>query len=669
MSLLQPIALWIAAAAIPALLILYLLKLRRREEPIPSTLLWKRAVQDLEVNAPLQRLRRNLLLLLQLLILALAILALARPMIQTPLAGESSLVLLIDRSASMNAREADGRTRLELAKEQAIRLVRSLNRSGSRWLSLFGAAPAQTRVLVITFGASARIVSPFTTNTSELVGLIEAIEPTDEPTHIREALSLAEAYRTQTRLEQTVESAETPSTIVLLSDGSFSDERDVALHASQVKLINVAQTRDNTGITALRYQRNYEQPERLSVLLTVENFAPQPVTTDVSLYVDGRMQTVRSLKLAARHETDPQETAPAGGPQARGGAAASLSFELSAPEAAVLEARLSRRDALDADNRAWAVVPPPRRLSVLLVSQKNLFVESVLRGLPLARLDYLTPSQYENAAAETLEVDGRSLYDVVVLDKHETARLPIGNYLFLGAAPAIDSLVLGEPTGPQAFLWWNETHPVLRHAALEYVFVAEARQLTAPREAETLVEGPAGPMLVRYAKNGRQYLVLSFAVEDSNWWSKLSFGVFLYNAVRFLGGGSAGGESEVLRPGDTLRIALPADARTTRLTRPDGRQVSLAADESGVVRYADTTMVGIYRVEPGPEGREAFAVNLEDSRESEISPRTGLTIGTTRVVSGEVIRMATPEIWRWFVGAALLIVVVEWIVYNRRVMV
>jgi len=51
----------------PAIILLYFLKLKRRPLQVPSTYLWHRSIEDLHVNTVWQRLRRNLLLFLQLL--------------------------------------------------------------------------------------------------------------------------------------------------------------------------------------------------------------------------------------------------------------------------------------------------------------------------------------------------------------------------------------------------------------------------------------------------------------------------------------------------------------------------------------------------------------------------------------------------------------------------
>ncbi len=74
-------AIYAAAVSVPLLLLLYFLKLKRREQIVSSTLLWKRAVQDLQVNAPFQRIRHNILLLLQLLMLLAILLAVAGPIL------------------------------------------------------------------------------------------------------------------------------------------------------------------------------------------------------------------------------------------------------------------------------------------------------------------------------------------------------------------------------------------------------------------------------------------------------------------------------------------------------------------------------------------------------------------------------------------------------------
>ena len=74
---------WVVLAGVPVgIIALYFLKLKRRPVNVSSTLLWRKSLEDLHVNSLFQRLRRNLLLFLQLLAVALAMLALAGPRIK-----------------------------------------------------------------------------------------------------------------------------------------------------------------------------------------------------------------------------------------------------------------------------------------------------------------------------------------------------------------------------------------------------------------------------------------------------------------------------------------------------------------------------------------------------------------------------------------------------------
>lgn len=670
MSFLAPAMFWIAALAMPALLILYFLKLRRRQETVPSTLLWKRAVQDLQVNAPFQKLRKNLLLLLQLLILAAAIFALARPVVNSPVSNEKSVILLVDRSASMNTQEGT-ETRLDQAKEQARRLIRSLSASGNAWWKFWARKEDQPRVMVIAFADRAQVIVPFSYNLSDAARLVDSITPSDARTNLREALELAEAYMMQTRVEQTPISAAQESSIVVLSDGGFGDLRDVVLRSGGVKIIKIGGTRDNVAITGLRVQRGYENPEDLSVFVQVENFAAESAASDVALYVDGRLGTGRVQSITLGPARGRQEAAGTSQPaEDQGGSSGSLTFEFPMSGAGVVEARLSRNDALATDNQAWAVVPPPRKLKVLLVSDKNFFLERVLKNLPLEKFVYLTPEQYESSPKAEIESEGRLAYDVAVIDRHDTSRLPIGNYLFISGTPQIPEVKVSGEIGWHAMQWWDETHPVLRHVALEYVYASKGKTLQLPREAQTLIEGPQGPVLARYSKDGRQYLLLTFAVTDSTWWNKLGFPVFLYNAMRFLGSGAAIGEQEPTRPGDAFDIPLPSGTTSATVTAPDNQKSTVTPDPSGVARFAGTSRVGVYSVTPAAEGADRYAVNLEDAAESDIAPREDLKLADgVKVTVGEGIKTSTPEIWRWFLATALLILLTEWYIYNRRVLV
>src|SRR5437879_8135346 len=115
MSLFQePSGLWFLLA-LPVIFILYLIQSRYRPRVVASLLLWKRMARDLEAEAAWRRPRWDLLLALQLMVALLAGLALARPAVLS--SGGQRLVVVLDTSASMAARDVQP-TRFAGARQQ-----------------------------------------------------------------------------------------------------------------------------------------------------------------------------------------------------------------------------------------------------------------------------------------------------------------------------------------------------------------------------------------------------------------------------------------------------------------------------------------------------------------------------------------------------------------------
>ena len=114
---------------IPAVIAMYLLKLRRDQAVVPSTLLWSRLLTDVEANAPWQRLRRSLLLLLQLLLVLALVLLAARPFLERPAGLARDIVLVMDTSASMGATDV-APNRLAAARDAAIAALKDLPTGG-----------------------------------------------------------------------------------------------------------------------------------------------------------------------------------------------------------------------------------------------------------------------------------------------------------------------------------------------------------------------------------------------------------------------------------------------------------------------------------------------------------------------------------------------------------
>ena len=102
MNLLVPAA-FAFALIIPIILLLYFMRPKRQQRTVASTLLWQRALQDMQASRPWQRLRFTPLLLLQLLAALFIVLVLVRPAIFTSSSISGNTIVILQASASMQA--------------------------------------------------------------------------------------------------------------------------------------------------------------------------------------------------------------------------------------------------------------------------------------------------------------------------------------------------------------------------------------------------------------------------------------------------------------------------------------------------------------------------------------------------------------------------------------
>jgi hypothetical protein len=630
MSFLAPLALIGAAILGPIIVAMYLLKLRREERTVSSTFLWRRMVRDVEANAPWQKLRRNLLLFLQLLLLLLLVLALARPFFRTQGISGRNLVLLIDRSASMGATDVAA-NRLAAAKDQAINLIDQLPDGG--------------RATVIAAGGQMEVPASATTDRRELRDAINSITlKTGGDSDLSQALALASALVAR----------EERSEVAIISDGNVSIPDDIEVPA-MVRYFPIGRSQENVAISAMVLQPGSAGQ---TLFIQATNYDQDAATSRrVDVYLDGALYNAYTLDL------------PPGGEQ-------SIVTEVPA-QVEVAEARLSdaETDALPVDNRAWAVSSLGDITDVRVVSSGNRFLQTALDLLPSVRTTTVptTTTTFEETAAQV---------PVTILDGVVPSTLPPGNLLFIAPPRSTEFFsVTGEIEFP-AVQPAPGDEPLLRNVSLSELNVLRAVRITPGTWARVIVDSDGAPLLVAGERDGRRIAVLAFDLHLSDLPLQVAFPLLLSNIMNFLAP-DTGAEASQLRPGEPL--VLPVDPAITevRLTRPDGSVVSTSGgglfQDAGALQrqneqiiYANTETPGVYTLEEfqddSLEARHRYAVNIFAPRESQIQPQQELAISQISGLQTAITRdrSGRQEFWRWLAALALAVLVIEWLVYQRN---
>ncbi|MFW6161790.1 MAG: vWA domain-containing protein, partial [Planctomycetota bacterium] len=343
MRFLNPsLLLWGALLAVPALL--YLFRRKPRRVRVSTLLFFKTLARAYQEAAWLRYLKRILSFLLNAAIIVWAVGALARPVVAPKAGALNSVVILVDRSASMAARNG-GATRLEAGIARVRQRLAGL--------------PAGVGVMVMTYDRRPEILLPFSLDRREVERTLATLTVRPIEDHAEPALLLA---RRMARLD-------TPASIWHVTDAPAVD---LGLRAAEwaseevaVREITVAVREPvNVGITAFRLRRLPLARSRYQAFVQVHAAGPRAQETELEIRIDDQLIAVRSLTV----KSEGRER---------------LLIPLDAGEGSILSLRMSAEgDVLPLDDTVHARIPPLRPIEVLWVSpEPDPFTELALRSL------------------------------------------------------------------------------------------------------------------------------------------------------------------------------------------------------------------------------------------------------------------------------------------------
>jgi len=611
MNFLTPLGFALASLAIPIIL-LYMLKLRRKQVQVSSTFLWQQLLREQQANAPWQKLKRNLLLILQLLILAALMFALARPAIEVPVIASGSVIVLLDGSASMNATDVSP-SRFEVGRNAVLDLINGLSPASSLTLILIGEKP-QTLISAET-------------DKSLLRNAINNAKVTQGSADWKSAFALAAGTGGK-------------STFVIISDGGLPQSGLPTL-PGEVRYIPIGTSQNNLAISALALRLAEKSPQ---LFAEVTNYDSADHNIVLSIYFNDKLIDARQLLIPANSSN-------------------SLTLDNLSNTSGVYKATISSPtanslDSLALDNTAFAVFQSSNARRVLLVSKGNLFLEQLLASLP-----GIQPFRALPADDGTIKIP-TDPFNLYIFDNIDLPLIPNANILFVN--PTSNRFFdVGGTYNEFNNIQVNDS-PLTHFVDWSNVHVLQAKLVKTPLWANALIESDAGPLVFAGETNGQRIAALTFDLKESDLPLQIAYPILFSNLINYLAPPSAFDSTQSLHPGESLSILPQPNVKRIVIASPSNIGYTLSPDQP---TFTQTNELGYYAVNFFTEDStsvEYFAVNLFDENESNIQPRESIQLGRSTVTPAVTQQIGQRELWNWLAALALLILMIEWLVFHRR---
>ena len=156
--------------------------------------------------------------------------------------------------------------------------------------------------------------------------------------------------------------------------------------------------------------------------------------------------------------------------------------------------------------------------------------------------------------------------------------------------------------------------------------------------------------------------MIGFDLARSDLPLKVEFPILLANAVSWLAGRDSTATDRTVRAGQPATIQTSAPS--ARITTPAGDVREVVSSDGSIV-FADTLRVGTYDV----TAAAPFAASLLSDAESNTTPRDSIRTRTGEAKGQMETFYSERETWRWVALFALGVLMIEWWIYQRKILV
>ncbi len=606
LSVAEFLALFGVASAVVVLL--YLLDQNRRRQVVASLQFFRQAARPTLRRR--SKIREPLSLLLQLAGLLLLLLAVAQPRFGSENQPVRDHVLVLDTSAWMAARTADG-TLMDQARRTALAYLRTV--------------PPGDRVLLLRAGTPTTPATSFETDRQAIEEAIRTTVPGAGALDVDRAIETADRIRAA--------HGGTPGEIVYVGSvrtaGAEAPSHDIA--NLRYLAVDESASLENRGLRRIGLRHSIDDPREWEVYVAVRNQGARTASVQVAAQFASSPAVYRELTLA-------------------GGAEQEFTFPLRSQAAGTLEVRLLPEDALPEDNRAAIELPPRAPVRIAVYTEQPDRLRPLLEASPMVETEYHQPGDNAPAAA-----------DMLILDRCSPSFTPQTDALWILPPAGSSPVPLGRELRHAEVTSWDRDHPV--SAGLETRELAfDSARLLATGPGDTVLAATAGgPVAVARDTGSRKLVVLGFDPMAPGARYDLAAPLLFANTIRWM-------KPEVFRqwelttgsPGAvSVPLQAPREAGDVRVAYEDGEQVPFTVDDEAIRFYAGRP--GIVRVTAG--SREiVYSLNLPAVADGRWTPPPE----AARALPGVVERTSqASDIWYWLALAGSLCLWFEWLRYGR----